>query len=825
MNTRFPVGGRACRVPSHVFAAWLLVSAASAWSASPQLNGFAPFGGQRGTQVQIEFQGARLGDAQEVMFYEPGISVAELVAAPASVKATLTIAPDCRLGLHGLRIRSASGLSNLRVFSVGAMKDVAEVEPNNDFTKPQRIELDVTVNGVINNEDVDYFLFEAKKGERISVEVVGLRLGSNPGAFFDPAVAILDRDRFEVASCDDAPLLRQDPACGLLVPEDGQYVVQIRETAFNGNGNCKYRAHVGHFPRPTSVCPLGGKLGESLEVRWLGDIAGERTEKVQLSAEPLANFGLYAHDNQGVAPTANPFRLSEFGNALEVEPNDEPAQATVLEIPGAANGIVSKPGDIDRFKFAAKKGQTLDVRVFARSLGSPLDSVITVHRANKGGLGGTLGTNDDSGGPDSFLRINVPEDDDYFLEIRDQLRSGGLDYAYRVEIAPIKPSLTMGLPERVQYNDTTITVPKGNRLAVMLSAQRTDFSGDLQFEFKDLPPGIAVEVLPMPGNRSETVMLFTAAADAPLGGSLVDVVGRTTDPKQPIEGHLRLRSSLARGQNQVEMWSYFADRTPLVVTEESPFTIDIVEPKVPLVRSGAMELKVVAKRKEGFTGPIAVKMLYNPPGVSSPTSVSIPEGQNEVLLPLTATAAADLQTWQIIALGEATIAEGQVLASTGFVNLEVAESYLAFTFQAATVEQGQETELVVKMEKRKDFEGSARVELVGMPNGATSEPIEITKDSSELEFKVKTIPTATAGRHKTLLARVVITEKGEPVTHMLGPGDLRIDTPLPPKSNAAPAAAGTPKPAATAASDKRLNRLEKLRKEREQARTEPEKKQ
>jgi hypothetical protein len=328
----------------------------------------------------------------------------------------------------------------------------------------------------------------------------------------------------------------------------------------------------------------------------------------------------------------------------------------------------------------------------------------------------------------------------------------------------------------------------------------------------------------MPGNRSETVMLFTAAADAPVGGRLVDVIGRTTDPKQPIEGHLRQRSSLARGQNQVEMWSFFADRMPLAVTEESPFTIDLVEPKVPLVRSGAIDLKVIAKRKEGFTGPIAVKMLYNPPGVGSPTSVTIPEGQSEALLPLTATAAADLQTWRIIVLGEATIAEGQVLASTGFVNLEVAEPYLAFTFQAATVEQGQETELIVKMEKRKDFEGPAHVELVGLPNGATAESIDITKDSSELEFKVKTTPTATAGRHKSLLARVVITEKGEPVTHVLGPGDLRIDTPLPPKPNATAAAAGAPKPAATAANDKRLNRLEKLRKEREQARTESQKK-
>ena len=37
--------------------------------------------------------------------------------------------------------------------------------------------MNVTVNGVADNEDVDYYVVQAKKGERISVEVEGLRLG------------------------------------------------------------------------------------------------------------------------------------------------------------------------------------------------------------------------------------------------------------------------------------------------------------------------------------------------------------------------------------------------------------------------------------------------------------------------------------------------------------------------------------------------------------------------------------------------------------------------------------------------------------------------
>ena len=67
--------------------------------------------------------------------------------------------------------------------------------------------MNVTVNGVAENEDVDYFVVEAKKGERISVEVEGIRLGIT---MFDPYVAILNAKRFELASSDDAALVWQD---------------------------------------------------------------------------------------------------------------------------------------------------------------------------------------------------------------------------------------------------------------------------------------------------------------------------------------------------------------------------------------------------------------------------------------------------------------------------------------------------------------------------------------------------------------------------------------------------------------------------------------
>ena len=301
------------------------------------------------------------------------------------MQAHIQVAADCRLGEHVVQVRTASGISDYRVFYVGALPAVAETEPNSDFEAPQAIALNVTVQGVVENEDVDYFAVEAKQGQRLAVEVEAIRFGTE---LFDPYIAILDTKRFELAASDDTPLLLQDAAASILVPEDGKYVVQIRESAYGGNGNCRYRLHVGTFPRPTAVFPAGGKLGEELEVRFLGDPAGPIVQKVTLPAAPQTDFGLFAADAGGIAPSWNTFRLYDQGNAFEQEPNNGFPEATRAELPLAFNGIIEAAGDVDCFRFAAKQGQVFEVECFARRIRSALDAVLNLYDANGNGIAG-----------------------------------------------------------------------------------------------------------------------------------------------------------------------------------------------------------------------------------------------------------------------------------------------------------------------------------------------------------------------------------------------------------------------------------------------------
>jgi hypothetical protein len=784
-------------------------------AAGPSLGAIRPVGGQRGSEMEITLSGARLGDAQEIIYYQAGISTVSLKKVDDNnVRAKIKIAPDCPLGLHDVRVRTATGISELRTFSVGALKEVNEVEPNNDFKAPQAIPMNVTVTGVADNEDVDYYVVDAKKGERISAEVEGLRLGISE---FDPYVAILNAKRFELGASDDAALAWRDGFASIIAPEDGKYILQVRESAYAGNGGCIYRLHVGNYPRATAVLPAGGKPGESLAVRWIGDPTGESTSTIKLPATFERDFGIQRQDEKGVSPYPNAFRLTPLGNVVEKEPNDDQAHATPFEAPMALNGVISKAGDVDQFIFKATKGQVFDVHCYARRIRSPLDPVMYLA---KKGAGAMLGA-DDSIGPDSYFRFQAPESAEYVVWVIDHLGKGGPDYAYRMELTPVVPQLTMTTnAEQIPLGTgvMSIAVPKGNRQAILIYGNRADFGGDVTIDVDKLPVGVTVETPTIVASQVLVPVLFSAKPDAPLAATLAQVSGKSADPKLNVPSRFEQMSVLVLGQNNVNVWSRTVDRLAVAVTEECPYTIEIVEPKVPLVRSGSMLLKVRAIRKPGFKAAIYVYLPWNPPGVGSAGGITIPEGQNETVIPMNADGGAELRTWKIVVNGASGVASGPITVSSQLANLTIANPYVGLTYVAASVDQGKEVDMAVKVAKAVDFPGEAQVTLIGLPNKVTTDVKKITKDTTDLMFHIKTDKVSPAGNHASLFCQVVITQNGEPIVHNIGTGTLRIDVPLPPKANAPAAApvAAAAKPAAAPAA-KPLSRLEKLRLESKQA--------
>jgi hypothetical protein len=780
-------------------------------AASPSLGGISPVGAQRGTEAVLSFNGARLGDAQEVLVYSPGITVKKLeVVSDAAVKVTVQIAPDCRLGEHAFRLRTASGVSDLRTFWVGALPVVDEKEPNSDFDKPQAIPLNVTVHGTIAGEDVDYFEVECKKGQRLSVEVEGMRLGAG---FWDPYVAILNTKRFEVVNSDDSPLCGQDGGCSVVIPADGKYVVQVRESAYRASG--PYRLHVGTFPRPTAVIPSGGKPGEELEVRFVGDPAGEIKQKVKLPAAADPDFRLHCQTKDGVSPTGFPFRLMDLPGATEAGTNVSPQTATAGAAPGAFHGVVAKPGETKYFKFAAKKGQVFDLHCYARRLGSPLDPVMAV-----GVLGGaTLGSNDDTGGPDSYIRFTAPEDKEYAVWVHDHLMKGGPDYVFRIEATPVAPRTTTGIP-KVDGNNVSnqdrqaIAVPKGNRFATMVLVNRADWGGPATIGLDKVPQGLGLTADAVDPGLGLVPVVFEAKPDAPVAGLLADLQAKPADVKATATSHTDLDVNFCIGLNNTPFHRLHTDRVAVAVTEPAPFTIEVVEPKAPVPQNGSMTLKVIAKRQPGFTKPIAVYPLFTPPGTGIQGSATIPENGTEATLSMNAAPNAAVRKWKTAVTAVSDAGKGPVWVSSQLFTVEVSPPVLTFAMERAAVEQGQGTPVRCKVTVNTPFAGEAAVKLVGLPAKATTPDQKLTKETKELAFPVATDKATPAGKHG-VFCQITVTVNGETLSQNAGGAELRVDVPLPPKANAtaqaAPKKAEPAKPAA-----KPLSRLEQLRQEQEE---------
>jgi hypothetical protein len=801
-----------------LIAAILSLWIVSVRASTPTLGSIHPRGAQVGTTATLTFNGDRLTDAEEVLLYDEGLTISAIKVEDAKkVTVTVAIAEDCPLGEQRLRLRCRSGITELRTFWVGQFPAAAEVEPNNDFAAPQLIEKNITLHGLTENEDVDYYEVQLTKGERLSVEIEAIRLGLT---LFDPYVAILNNKRFEIVARDDSALLVQDTFASIIAPEDGVYVIEIRDSSYSGGGNFHYRAHVGNFPRPTGVYPPGGQVGEALAVTYLDATNGDQTKTIPLPEKTNGSYGVRLEQDGLRSPAPNVLRVSDFPNVLEKEPNNQRKEATASEgtLPLAFNGIISEAGDEDWHRFTGMKDQKLEIRVHARSIRSPLDSVLNLYAPD----GKHLAGDDDGAGPDARLVHTLPADGDFTFRVKDHLGKGGPDYVYRVEITPVIPSLTVSIP-RFQRNNSqtrqTIPVPRGNRYACLFNASRSEFGGDLVFEVPGLPTGAQFHAEPMAANINVFPVVFEAAPDAPIAGGLLDVLAKHADPEKAIQGDFTQNVELVLGPPNNTVFYGIADpgKLPVSVVEEIPFTINMESPKVPLVRNGTIDLKITATRKEGFTKPITLRMLWNPPGIGSPGTIQIPEGKTEALYRLNANGGAETKTWKIAMLGESNDGNGAIYASTALTPITISPPYVTGKIEMAATEKGATADVVCKLEHHLPFEGKARLELIGLPAKCTSEPLEIEKGVEEIVFSVKTEADSPVGKHKNLFCSMVILHEGTPIPHTVAQGGvLRIDEPPPaPKETPAKAEVADKKPDQP---KKRLSRLEQLRLAAKQAR-------
>ncbi|MEO0474349.1 MAG: PPC domain-containing protein [Planctomycetota bacterium] len=766
-----------------------------AYAGIPSLRNTSTVAGQRGQTVDVTLHGERLHDVTGVLFHTKGITAGELKFENNKVHTTFTIAPDAPLGEHLLRVVTKTGVTEMATFYVVDRPLVKEQrdEPSKNgrsfkqttsFESPQAIELGTIIVGRTESEDVDFFAVELKKGQQFVAEVVGIRLGRG---FTDSTLAVYDDQRNEIAANDDTLLHRQDPMVSFIAPKDGRYVITLRDSGYLGSNNNWYLLKVGEGIQPRLAYPLGGEPGQAVKLRLIGDAGGDFTQDVKLPDQPDNDYKLLPQYKGLSAMSGLPLRVNRLKNVME-DPgtkNDSTNDAKTLEthaLPVAFNGIIEKQGDQDYFKVSLQKGQPVTFRCFARSMGSPLDSVINVFNAadNK-----HLQGNDDLVGSDSAVTITPPADGDYYIRVRDHRGRSGADYVYRLEVTVDRPALTTAMARydrnRPQSRQA-IAVPQGNRTAALVTVQRTRVGGDLSTEIPGLPAGVTYTGHSSAQQGNLMPVVFEATPEAPLGAVLADIQA-VSQPKPDSAEQLRggfsqVTPLVMANPNRTEYYKTTINRMPVAVTEPAQFKIDVIQPKSPLVHGGKKKLQVRVTRNEGYEEQVRMYMLYRPPGIGAPGSIALNKTDTEGVYEIDANTGAPARDWPMVVVGNANQKGGPVWASSQLFTVTVEPPFVVGTIDGGKCEQGQTTQIVVNLEHPREWQGEGELKLLGLPANTTAEPVKIKPGQETAAFQVKVGADTPVRSYKTLMCELVIQVNGEPVIHRFGQGGrLRIDRP------------------------------------------------
>jgi hypothetical protein len=779
---------------------------------------------ERGTTAEVTIRGICLDEAEEIVFYKPGIraeAIGKTTRIPPrmtpnnslieeELKCRLVVAADAPLGEHPFRIRTKREITTVGTIHVGPYPTLDEVETpatRNTNDRPDRaqdVPVNVTVRGQIDSGpagDVDVYRVPVKAGERLAAEVACARLTDvTYGSMgHDLALRILDAEGRVLAANDNNPLHVQDPLAAVRVERDGFLFVEVRRLIEPWWRD--YCVHIGTHARPLVAYPCGGPAGRPLAVTLLGDPLGPAPETILLPAAP----GIVEHF--GEAPS--PIRLRAFDGPNVLEAADG-TPVTIDSLPAAVNGIIDARDDRDLFRLRMKKGDRLRLRVFAATLGSPLDPVLRVYPVDDDGTRGPLELSADDatlvdrdifgiksrGGLPDILDPSVvwePKRDGlYDLEISDGSASAGPLGVYRVECEPAPNAIHTALESTGFHwaeliKTSGVAVPAGNRWTVNISlppGQGNTFNGPLEIFATGLPAGVRCVSPRLPARLSPWPVQFVADAATAPGAAVISLGVRPADGRTPLVTSSQQNVPFANLSGGDAWHPVRLDRYVVAVTHPAAFSITLAPPQVPLVRGAELTLPVKIVRQPGFAEPLEVGCDYRPPGIGLSPTTTVPAGESTAMLKLNIADNAGPGPWPIVAVAsdmpdssDGNTGVGRVRVSSEIVELAVKPPFVTLASAPASIRRGERLRYEWTVRHETAFEGEAEVTLEGLPKGVvlrTPYP-RITSTSKAVAFELEASTEALLGPVSGIRGVIALTAAGQTITQRSGRGTLRID--------------------------------------------------
>ena len=423
----------------------------------------------------------------------------------------VVLAPNAKPGKRELRLKTNLGVSNPVSFYVSQLAEYTEKEPKNKTADTEVLShLPLVINGQIMPGDVDRFRLKLKKGTRVVMAVSARKLipyiaDAVPG-WFQATLALYDAKGNEVAYADDYRF-HPDPVLFYEVPQDGEYILEIKDAIYRGREDFVYRIAVGELPFVTSIFPLGGRVGVKTTVKMKG--WNLPTDELTIDGRNMWPRILpVSVTNNKLASNTVLFGLNSLPECRELESNNGRLAAQKVKLPIIVNGHIEKPGDLDVFCFKGRAGNKIVAEVYARRLDSPLDSVLKLTDAT----GRKLIANDDNEDKaagltthhaDSLFTTTLPANGTYYLYMADAQNKGGDAYGYRLRISAPRPDFEL------RVVPSSINARAGATIPITVYAIRKDgFAGDIVLALSNAPKGFTLKGGPLTAKQEQVKLML-----------------------------------------------------------------------------------------------------------------------------------------------------------------------------------------------------------------------------------------------------------------------------------------------------------------------------
>ena len=567
---------------------------------------------QRGRISRVVLSGSNLAGATS-LWTSLGHQLKLTLATASSAKQAVFdvfVPHDAPLGLYGLRLATQNGLSNVHLFAIDDLPQVEEVEfsqpqlPNSEPASAQHIKLPAAIGAACNATDVDCFSFDVERGQRVSFEVVGSRLGKA----FDPVLSILDTNGQFITDRDNDVGLFFDCRFEHTFAKAGTYVVKVHDSRYHGSAHWTYSLRIGRFPVARVAFPSTVHPSEQSQVNFPQVEDTPRTFSFTAFKKQTAPFFFGLRRSQDEGSAWLPLSFSTLPNVMEVEPNDERTQATAAAAPCNLHGIISQENDWDNFVLALKKGQKLKFCAQTRNIGSAADLELSLFGVD----GKSLKQVDDSGFEDATFTFTPPADGNYVLQVGDVLRHGGAAFVYRVEVSAVQPHVVL------ESEVSRIAVPQGTWQPLPLKLKRTLYKGPLELNLVGGPDGIRLRTSSIPADVNLLDGILDVDSTVPTGVYTLQVVASAKSEQSAFQTHARTqplidRLPTGRGphgepfelrEDQRRLPATLTDRIAIVVTPPAPFDFKLPENEVLLPRYVFTHFPIETHRSKGYTAPI-----------------------------------------------------------------------------------------------------------------------------------------------------------------------------------------------------------------------------